>query len=213
MKMKKSVWLLVVGLLVLAGIFTVQAGFRENILNFLFNNEDIGDGNTDKALIIEEPKINKNAELVFVSPENGEEDIAGKSPVTFMFADSIFALENPESVQNWLQSKIKITPEIEGNWQLLGTTGMLFEPKSEWVNSTEYKIVIPDEIVEGGIEHGFQTPIITLRNTQARDLINKNPLILNFSQKVDLAEVRKISFSPAIEFLMLNMWWQRMGKR
>ncbi len=145
-------------------------------------------------------KKNKNVKLSFVSPEKGAENISGKSPVTFLFLDSIFDLENPETVAKKLKKQIKISPEIEGSWQILGTSGILFEPKTQWANSTHYDIEVSEDLVAGGISHDFETSRIKLNGILAYDLINKKSITLNFSQKVELKEVQKIIFKPNIKF-------------
>ncbi|MCK5461293.1 hypothetical protein KAI58_04895 [Candidatus Gracilibacteria bacterium] len=167
-------------------------GYEEETEETKVEEKKIEEENSDLTI--------KNASVVFVSPEDGTTNVSGKMPVTFLFADSIFALQNPETVQNFLKETIKVDPVHAGSWQLLGTSGILFEPEESWVNSTYYEIFIPSEITGADILHTFETPRITLKNVQSYDLIGRKPIVLTFSQKVDLSEVRKISFSPNIEF-------------
>lgn len=157
--------------------------------------------NVDPAVLNPKEEIIPEKILTFVSPENGTKDISNKTPITFLFADSIFALQNPETVQNYLKSKITITPAHEGSWQILGTSGILFEPAEPWANSTHYTINIPEEIgLDNDIIHEFETPRIKLQSVQSYDLINQKPLTVNFSQNVELTEVIKINFSPTFDF-------------
>lgn len=145
---------------------------------------------------------NNDASLVFLSPENGSQDVSGLTPVTFLWDKPIFTLQNPEVTQQFLSEQIAIMPNIEGAWQMLGTTGVLFEPKVPWSGSTEYTFRLSDDLVMGPnlFEYSFTTPRIQLQNVGANDLIGRAPLTLHFDQELLLSEAERIETEPEMRF-------------
>jgi alpha-2-macroglobulin len=130
-----------------------------------------------------------SAELVFYSPQNEAKDVVGRTPVTFIWNSPIFALQNPESSQKFLEENITITPVIEGSWQLVGTTGVLFDPREDWKFSTRYEF----EVLDLGIKYAFETPRVEIEALHAKDLGGNNPLTVLFNQPISLAEAEKIT--------------------
>ncbi|NJP03692.1 hypothetical protein HC823_00145 [Candidatus Gracilibacteria bacterium] len=127
------------------------------------------------------------AQLTFLSPQNGATDVAGTTPVTFLWNKPIFTLQNPEVTQRFLESAVTISPAIEGSWQVLGTTGILFEPKENWKNSTRYEFSVPLNMDP----YAFETSRVKLERVEADELIGKKPLTAFFNQEISLAEAQK----------------------
>ncbi|MCF7845759.1 MAG: hypothetical protein K9L85_00840 [Candidatus Peribacteraceae bacterium] len=138
----------------------------------------------------------EQAASVFYSPKNEAKDIAGRTPVTFIWDSPVFSLQNPESAQKFLEKNIEIMPSIEGSWQLLGTTGILFEPSEDWKFSTHYEFDIP----ELGINYAFNTPRVEIEDIHSKNLGGQTPLTIFLNQPIDLSEANKISFDPDKDF-------------
>ena len=145
-------------------------------------------------------KIEAGTKLVFTSPSNGSTDVKGKTPITFLWDKPIFMLQNPEKTQKFLASNITITPEIEGAWQILGTTGVLFEPKNDWKRSTRYEFTLSEDVLGQSMTYAFETPRLSLENVEAQDLIFKKSLVVHFNQPIDLDEAQKVWVTPALHF-------------
>jgi uncharacterized protein YfaS (alpha-2-macroglobulin family) len=141
-----------------------------------------------------------DVEIVFVSSTPKIENVQGKTPVTFLWDKPIFKLQNPEVTQRALHKYIKITPEIEGAWQLLGTTGVLFEPKKEWQGATRYSFSFPTGTVPDKYEYWFETPQMVMTKLDAESLIKQNPLIVSFSEEISLEEAQKMFVTPEMKF-------------
>ena len=129
--------------------------------------------------------------LVFVSPSNNSVDVSGKTPVTFMWDKPTFVLQNAERTQKWLSRNISVMPAMKGSWQVLGTTGILFEPKENWKNSTRYEFRISEEVVGEVVEYAFETPRVKLERVDANDLIFRKPLLVRLNQDISLKEAKK----------------------
>jgi len=181
----------------------IKVNNRENIEGLIEEREDLEDEGLDVVKII------------FQAPEKGAVDIRGKAPVTFIWNQPVFSLENPDSVVKKLRKFVKISPKMEGDFQLVGTTGFLFEPKNEWGKSTKYEFKFSDEFFdELMIEHEnkieisrdfdnnywFETPRLKLKSVIANDLYKRRPLILEFSQKIDLGELKDLKLYPELDF-------------
>lgn len=153
----------------------------------------------DAAEVID---LQSDAKLIFVSPHDEAENVSGKTPVTFLWDTPIFKLQNPETTQRFLEEHIRISPEIEGSWQMLGTTGILFEPKTEWAGSTEYMFELDTTKIQSplSLEYSFRTPRLAVESVVAADLIQKQPLRIEFNQKIDIAEAEKITTTPPHTF-------------
>lgn len=89
---------------------------------------------------------------------------------------------------------------------MLGTTGILFEPKTEWQGSTRYSFQFPlpetttDQEPATSYEYWFETPQIKITNIQQEHLIHQNPLLVSFSQEISLEEAAKIYVEPETKF-------------
>lgn len=155
-----------------------------------------------------------DAELIFVSPHNGAEDVSGKTPVTFLWDEPVFKLQNPEVTQTFLEKNITITPDIEGSWQMLGTTGILFEPKNEWKGSTQYTFALADNLLSTPLtlEYSFQTPRIEMTRLTADDLIMKRPLTLQFNQEITPEEGKKILVEPSVSLDVVQHTYTQRDK-
>ncbi len=138
----------------------------------------------------------KDAKIAFMSPTNSAENVIGKAPVTIMWDKPIFTLKNKRDSQRILTKLITISPQIEGSWQQLGTSGVLFEPKTDWKASTKYSFTIPF----AKEAYSFQTQDMVIKNIHAPNLINKKPLEITFNQTITLAEAKKIEFIPHMDF-------------
>lgn len=150
---------------------------------------------TDENIVIQDA-----TKLVFVSPSNESTNIKGKTPITFLWDKPIFVLKNPGKLQKWLEENISITPQTEGSWQVLGTTGVLFEPSENWQPSTRYEFTVTPKITGESIDYRFETPRLKLEKTETNDLILKNPLIVHLNQSIKLEEARKFWVEPAMQF-------------
>ncbi len=147
-------------------------------------------------------KTEENTKLVFVSPSNNSTDVLGKTPVTFMWDKPIFVLQNAEKSQKWLKKNISITPSMKGSWQILGTMGILFEPKEEWKYSTRYEFNISKELGGEIIEYAFDTPLVKLKKIEAKELIFRKPFLVYLNQSIPLDEAKKFWVKPEIEFVV-----------
>jgi uncharacterized protein YfaS (alpha-2-macroglobulin family) len=163
----------------------------------LFGCQQINTQNFEGILVDD-----NQANLVFLSPENGSEDVSGFTPVTFLWDDPIFTLQNPEVTQQFLSHNITITPQIEGSWQMLGTTGVLFEPQVPWRGSTQYSFRLSDDLIKGPnlFEYSFTTPRIELQNISTDDLIGREPVTVYFDQELLLSEAGRIETKPDLQF-------------
>ncbi len=141
-----------------------------------------------------------DTELVFMSPENNAKNIHGKLPVTFLWDKPLFTLQNPEVTQQFLEKNITITPEIEGSWQMLGTTGILFEPKTEWINTTRYEFRFTNNELTNQLKYGFETKEPEITNINAKDLFEQKPFELIFTEEMSLEEMKKSFVNPAMSF-------------
>ena len=144
--------------------------------------------------------IPPNTHLVFVSPGSGSVEVVGKTPVTFLFDKPIFLLQNPARVHQFLSENIAITPSIEGSWQTVGTTGMMFEPKTEWVGSTQYEFTLSEQVIGQSIQYHFETPRLKLQGSLADELIGRKPLIVLLNQPISLEEAQKLKLIPETPF-------------
>lgn len=156
---------------------------------------------------IENPqKINffvpaKDHTLILTTPLHNAKDIKGKMPITFLWDSPIFPLQRADIWQEKLKNEIIMTPRIDGSWAILGTAGIMFEPKAAWPLSTEISITIPETIAGKEALLSFQTPRIKMEWVQAINLIKKTPLKIKFNQPVDLSKISpQLKIEPAIEF-------------
>ncbi len=155
-----------------------------------------------QAPVIEIPLAQKKeAKLILTTPENGTKDIQGKIPITFLWDKPLFPLQRADIWQTKLKKEITIQPQVEGTWSVLGTSGLIFEPKENWPMSTEIKTILPEKLVGNEIIHTFQTPRLTLVSTDSHDLINRSPLKLHFNQAIDIQAIaQNLTITPALEF-------------
>ena len=130
-------------------------------------------------------------ELVFQSPEADQTDIEGTYPITLLWEEPIFVLQSPKTAQEFLKKNIQILPAQKGSWQVLGTTGLLFEPEGAWAPATQYTIKINDSVVPEGLEWDFETLRPELLDLNAQELIQKRPLKLTWNQEIDLAALQE----------------------
>ncbi|GEM_PF-2775240 len=146
------------------------------------------------------PVNTSSAKLILVSPKADSADIMGRQPISFQWDAPVFSLENPESVSKKLMESITMTPEHKGAWKMLGTSGLVFDPKEAWNASTRYEITLPQTLVPQAIDYAFETPRLKLTSVQASDLIFKKPLVLSFDQEVALDEIQELEIYPSLEF-------------
>ncbi len=152
------------------------------------NVSDLVEDAQDVVSFTENLEIEKLAEIVFVSPENGATEIRGKVPLTFLWKEPIFSLQNHQGAQKFLAKNITLTPEHEGEWKILGTTGISFEPKEDWTPSTHYEVKFSRDLVKD-FSYSFETERVKILNINNFELVNRNPVKISFNQEVKLREI------------------------
>jgi len=149
---------------------------------------DLVEDAQDIVSFTENLEIEKLAEIVFMSPQNEATEIRGKVPLNFLWKDSVFSLQNHQGAQKFLEKNITISPEHNGEWKILGTTGISFEPKNDWNPSTKYELKISRDLV-ADFSYSFETNRVQITNLNSQNLIHKEPLKIQLNQEVDLREI------------------------
>ncbi|HEY5714751.1 MAG TPA: Ig-like domain-containing protein, partial [Candidatus Gracilibacteria bacterium] len=143
----------------------------------------------------------KNTKLLFQVPQDKDQNIQGKAPITLMWSTPVFNLQNAADTKALLGKNITLTPAIEGSWQMLGSTGLLFEPFEAWKPSNQYQVSVSQNLGVEPVSFSFTTPKLEITNIEAQDLIEKKGLDVYFNQEVDLAKIQaSLTLSPSIGF-------------
>lgn len=136
--------------------------------------------------------------LVFVSPENDSKEVWGKTPITFLWDKPIFSLQDPAKTQAFLRKHISIDPEIQGSWSVIGTTGIVFEPKKAWKDSSRYTVTLDTTLFPDAQIVTFSTRKLEMNAPDSWNLVHLEPLTVSFNQNVDPSLWNHITFSPDI---------------
>ena len=96
----------------------------------------------DDGRVVPVFSADNNASLTFVSPDDGSVDVSGHMHITFLWDAPVFALQDPQTTQAFLHEHITIEPETPGSWYLVGSTGIVFEPREQWKPSNEYTVTM-----------------------------------------------------------------------
>ncbi len=194
--MKKSIISIVLLVLCSVALFYFWQNNTKKINSNIKTSNNLE--NTEKDLILQNLK---NSKLSFTIPKNNSKEVPPKTSITFLWDKQIFPLQRSDIWQKKLEEKIIMNPEIKGHWSVLGTSGVLFEPQEEYPPSTEIKITIPAELVGKETKLNFQTPRLKIDSFHTNNLINKQPIEINFNQEINLTTIaNKIHLEPNIKF-------------
>ncbi len=168
-------------------------------------------GNFDQIPdLTEDITIEKATDIVFMSPENGATKIRGKVPLNFLWKDAVFSLQNHQGAQKFLAKNIKIVPEHAGEWKILGTTGISFEPREDWQSSTKYTLQFPRNLLKKeNFIYSFETERVEILSVTADNLVLKKPLKIKLNQAVDLREIslKTKLFDSQNQEVAFDLWY------
>lgn len=135
---------------------------------------------TDPPLVLETP-----IEMSYVSPKSGSTDVEGLVPLNFLWNEPVLVLQNHEAAKKFIEARATLTPAHPGEWRTLGATGISFQPKEPWPASTNFELQF-DPTLALNVPYSFSTPRLKIDNFRTSDLIAREPLTVEFNQKVDI---------------------------
>jgi len=130
------------------------------------------------------------AEIDFISPAENSTNVKGLTPITLLWKEPVLALQNQQQAKAFLGKYITISPEQEGEWRTLGTSGIMFQPLEPWKPSTKYTLGATPEIL-ADFSYSFETERLSLNSSDTDLLVSKEPIRLNFNQEVSLGSLEK----------------------
>jgi uncharacterized protein YfaS (alpha-2-macroglobulin family) len=126
------------------------------------------------------------AEIEFMSPENQSTGINGQAAITFLWKQPVLALQNHQAAKAFLEANLTLSPAHPGEWRTLGTSGIMYQPKTPWPASTQFSLTATSELLKD-FRYGFETERLALESVKSENIVGKIPLELNFNQAVDLS--------------------------
>ena len=138
-------------------------------------------------------------QVVSAAPK-GDTQVSGRNAITINFNQPVTALSEQAAFASDA-CPIQIIPSVEGTCRYAGTQALLFEPKENWQQATQYTVTLPASFASAvsGQKLGqdyqwtFDTARPTVQNVSPYNnemWISRRPLIyVTLSQPVDMASV------------------------
>lgn len=140
-----------------------------------------------------EPVDTSPVEIVRYQPEA----YMGDAPVVSVtFSQPMVSVTSVQTLTQ-AESPVKITPEVPGNWQWLGTQTIAFKPVTRFPKATRFDVTVDPTIrsalnnpLKEGKNWSFSTPAPRVLQFSPEGTVGLEPLmVVTFNQEIDPAQV------------------------